>query len=274
MAAIVTAMLHGCAARSGRQAPRCAMAANRVHSCAHPRREHHMLANDAFHIAVLPGDGIGPEVMAPALEMLRKVAAATPGLNFRFTEARGRRRPLSRPRQVDAGNDDQAVRGGRRHPARRLRAAVGALSRQHRDHAAGRTALHLRPLCRRAAVPAHPRHPVADRRRRRARHRPRRHPRIDRGHVRLDGQGRGHARRGARDAGDHAQDLRAAVRRSRSGWRSGGRRAGCPAGSPASTRPTPSRPMRSSARCSTRRRRSIRTSPPTASMSTPAPPCW
>jgi 3-isopropylmalate dehydrogenase len=45
-----------------------------------------MFANDAFHIAVLPGDGIGPEVMAPALEVLRKVASATPDLNFRFTE--------------------------------------------------------------------------------------------------------------------------------------------------------------------------------------------
>ena len=37
-----------------------------------------MLANDSFHIAVLPGDGIGPEVMAPALAVLDKVAAATP----------------------------------------------------------------------------------------------------------------------------------------------------------------------------------------------------
>ena len=46
-----------------------------------------MLANDSFHIAVLPGDGIGPEVMAPALEVLNKVAAATPGLKLRFTEA-------------------------------------------------------------------------------------------------------------------------------------------------------------------------------------------
>jgi 3-isopropylmalate dehydrogenase len=46
-----------------------------------------MLANDSFHIAVLPGDGIGLEVMAPALAVLNKVAAATPGLNFRFTEA-------------------------------------------------------------------------------------------------------------------------------------------------------------------------------------------
>jgi 3-isopropylmalate dehydrogenase len=46
-----------------------------------------MLANDSFHIAVLPGDGIGPEVMAPALAVLEKVAAATPGLSFRFSEA-------------------------------------------------------------------------------------------------------------------------------------------------------------------------------------------
>jgi 3-isopropylmalate dehydrogenase len=46
-----------------------------------------MLANDSFHIAVLPGDGIGPEVMAPALAVLEKVAASTPGLKFRFTEA-------------------------------------------------------------------------------------------------------------------------------------------------------------------------------------------
>ena len=46
-----------------------------------------MLANDTFHIAVLPGDGIGPEVMAPALEVLRKVEATTPGLKFRFSAA-------------------------------------------------------------------------------------------------------------------------------------------------------------------------------------------
>ena len=46
-----------------------------------------MLANDSFHVAVLPGDGIGPEVMAPALEVLNKVAASTPRLKLRFTEA-------------------------------------------------------------------------------------------------------------------------------------------------------------------------------------------
>ncbi len=45
-----------------------------------------MSANAAFHIAVLPGDGIGPEVMAPALDVLRRVADTTPSLDFRFTE--------------------------------------------------------------------------------------------------------------------------------------------------------------------------------------------
>lgn len=45
-----------------------------------------MSAANALHIAVLPGDGIGIEVMAPALEILRKVEARA-GLAFRFTEA-------------------------------------------------------------------------------------------------------------------------------------------------------------------------------------------
>jgi 3-isopropylmalate dehydrogenase len=45
-----------------------------------------MPISNALHIAVLPGDGIGPEVMAPALEILRKVEAKA-GLSFRFTEA-------------------------------------------------------------------------------------------------------------------------------------------------------------------------------------------
>ena len=43
-----------------------------------------MLANDAFHIAVIGGDGIGPEVMQPALALLRRVEETTPGLKFRF----------------------------------------------------------------------------------------------------------------------------------------------------------------------------------------------
>jgi 3-isopropylmalate dehydrogenase len=45
-----------------------------------------MSANTAFHIAVLPGDGIGPEVMAPTLDILRRIEETTPSLNFRFSE--------------------------------------------------------------------------------------------------------------------------------------------------------------------------------------------
>src|SRR3982075_520715 len=45
-----------------------------------------MSANDALHIAVLSGDGIGPEVMVPALEVLRKIEA-TSDLKFRFSDA-------------------------------------------------------------------------------------------------------------------------------------------------------------------------------------------
>jgi 3-isopropylmalate dehydrogenase len=45
-----------------------------------------MSANSAFHIAVLPGDGIGPEVMQPALDVLRRIEATIPSLAFRFSE--------------------------------------------------------------------------------------------------------------------------------------------------------------------------------------------
>jgi 3-isopropylmalate dehydrogenase len=45
-----------------------------------------MRANDAFHIAVIGGDGIGPEVVAPAHAMLQRVEAMTPGLKLRFTD--------------------------------------------------------------------------------------------------------------------------------------------------------------------------------------------
>ncbi len=45
-----------------------------------------MSANTAFHIAVLPGDGIGPEVTAPTLEILKRIEETTPSLAFRFTE--------------------------------------------------------------------------------------------------------------------------------------------------------------------------------------------
>src|SRR6185312_1819462 len=56
------------------------------HEATTPTRGIPMSANNAFHIAVLGGDGIGPEVMAPALEVLRKIEAKS-DLKFRFTEA-------------------------------------------------------------------------------------------------------------------------------------------------------------------------------------------
>jgi 3-isopropylmalate dehydrogenase len=49
-------------------------------------KESSMSANNALHIAVLAGDGIGPEVMAPALEILRRIEAKS-DLKFRFTAA-------------------------------------------------------------------------------------------------------------------------------------------------------------------------------------------
>ena len=41
-----------------------------------------------YRIAVLPGDGIGPEVMAEALKVLRAVEAGFPGLRFEYKEHR------------------------------------------------------------------------------------------------------------------------------------------------------------------------------------------
>jgi 3-isopropylmalate dehydrogenase len=46
-----------------------------------------MPVNNAFHIAVLPGDGIGPEVMAPALAVLEAAQRVVPGLKLSFSES-------------------------------------------------------------------------------------------------------------------------------------------------------------------------------------------
>ena len=43
-----------------------------------------MAANSAFRVAVLPGDGIGVEVMEACLAILDAVVAREPGLAFRF----------------------------------------------------------------------------------------------------------------------------------------------------------------------------------------------
>lgn len=46
-----------------------------------------MSVNDALHIAVMPGDGIGPEVTDPTVQILEKVASLVPGLSLKFTTA-------------------------------------------------------------------------------------------------------------------------------------------------------------------------------------------
>src|SRR3954452_4558287 len=138
-----------------------------------------MSANDSFQIAVLAGDGIGPEVMAPALDIVRAATTLTPGLHLHFTQA-----PAGAGHYRDTGTalPDSTVKlceQGRCHSARGLRAAPYPLSRSDRDHAAGGISLHLRPLCRRASVPADPRDPEPDRGSGRARDRSHRDSGVD-----------------------------------------------------------------------------------------------
>ena len=170
-----------------------------------------MSANNALHIAVLGGDGIGPEVMAPALEVLRKIEATT-DLKFRFTEApagannylaTGKSMPESTVRLCDEA--DAILLGACGLPSVRYPDNTEIMPqvelRFHFDLYAG-----VRPARLIPGVPS----PIvgADQQR----HRSGRDPGIHRRPVRLDGQGRRHRYRGARDAGHHAQDLGAVVR--------------------------------------------------------------
>jgi 3-isopropylmalate dehydrogenase len=106
-----------------------------------------MSANDSFQIAVLAGDGIGPEVMAPAMQILEAAARLHPDLRLRFSEA-----PAGAGHYRDTGaslpDTTTAARAGGCHPARRLRPAPYPLPRQHGDHAASGAALHFRSLRR------------------------------------------------------------------------------------------------------------------------------
>ena len=170
-----------------------------------------MSANNALHIAVLGGDGIGPEVMAPALEVLRKIEATT-DLKFRFTEApaganhyreTGKSMPESTIRLCDEA--DAILLGACGLPSVRYpdntEIAPQIELRFHFDLYAGVRPARLIPGVPSPIVGADARgiDLVAD-------------PGIHRGPVRLDGQGRRHRQRGARDAGDHAQDFGAIVR--------------------------------------------------------------
>ena len=43
-----------------------------------------MTGKTAFKIAVLPGDGIGPEVIAPAVKLLNRASILTGGFTMEF----------------------------------------------------------------------------------------------------------------------------------------------------------------------------------------------
>ena len=169
-----------------------------------------MSANNALHIAVLGGDGIGPEVMAPALEVLRKIEA-TSDLKFRFTDA-----PAGANNYLATGKSmpDCTIRLCEEADAILL-GACGLPSVRYPDNTEIAPQIELRfhfdlyAGVRPARLDSGRAEP--DRRRRPARHRPRADPGIDRRPVRLDGQGRGDGHRGARDARHHPQDLGAAV---------------------------------------------------------------
>src|SRR4051812_36878780 len=47
-----------------------------------------MASNNVFSICVLPGDGIGIEVMAPTIAVLQRAAARVGGFDLRFEEHR------------------------------------------------------------------------------------------------------------------------------------------------------------------------------------------
>ena len=43
-----------------------------------------MPVNSEFHVAVMPGDGIGAEIMPPCVELLERLARDLGGFSFRF----------------------------------------------------------------------------------------------------------------------------------------------------------------------------------------------
>jgi 3-isopropylmalate dehydrogenase len=165
------------------------------------------LANDAFHIAVIGGDGIGPEVTAPALEMLRKVETLTPGLKFRFSEApagaitykeTGTALPESTTRLCEEA--DAILLGACGMPT----SAIPTAPRSRRRWNCASSSISMRAC----GPAAHSGRAEPDRRRRQARHRSRRRS-ANRPKACSPPWARAWSRTRTRgDPGDHAQALR------------------------------------------------------------------
>ena len=118
-----------------------------------------------FDICVLPGDGIGVEVIEATLPMLEKRAARRgfqPCASTAIRPARSTTRPAAR--RCPQATFEAATRG-RRDPVRRHGLAGDPLSRRHRDRAAARPALSSStsmPACARRAPSRACRLPLAD----------------------------------------------------------------------------------------------------------------
>ena len=232
-----------------------------------------MSVNDAFHIAVLPGDGIGPEVMAPALEVLRAAAALMPGLRLAFSEA-----PAGAGHYRDTGTSlPEATAKLCEQADAILLGACGLPHIRYPDNTEIMPQVELRFIfdlyagvrpCR--LVPGIPSPIVgaADRG-------------IDLVVIRGSTEGLFASMGKGIVTDDEARETLVITRRLRSAclispsvWRGGARRAAGAECSPASTRRTHSRRTPSFEKCSMRARRAFPKWKPTTSTSTPARPCW
>ena len=228
-----------------------------------------MLANDSFHIAVLPGDGIGPEVTAPALEVLHRIEATTPGLRFRFTEA-----PAGAGYYCETGRSmpESTIKLCREADAILL-GACGLPVVRYPDGTEIMPQVELRFIFDLYAgvrparlVPGVPCPIVGGAERG-----------IDLVLIRESTEGLFASMGKGLVSHDEARETLLITRKcsnSRFSSPNAARRGAGQASSPASTRPMRSKPMPSSARSSTNARRAIQPSPPSGFTSTPAPPCW
>ena len=105
------------------------------------------MTTKSHSIAVIGGDGIGPEVVAEALKVVRAA-----GVDLDTQRLRPRRRPLPARRRGPPRRDGRRAARLRRHPARRRRHPRRA-ARGHRARPAAQDALRPRPVHQPAAVP-------------------------------------------------------------------------------------------------------------------------
>jgi 3-isopropylmalate dehydrogenase len=232
-----------------------------------------MPANDSFHIAVIAGDGIGPEVMAPALDVLGRIEATTPGLKFRFSDA-----PAGAGHYRDTGQSlpKSTVKLCRDADAILL-GACGLPDVRYPDGTEIMPQVELRFIfdlyagVRPARLAPRVPSPIVGAETRG----------IDLVLIRESTEGLFSSIGKGVVTHDEARETLVITRKTSErlfefpfAWPSAARRAAGRESSPASTRPMRSRPTRTSARSSTRPPRAIRASPPSGSMSMPARRCW